>query len=170
MFLEQILDLFVPSATKGEIAQIRKAIQNQERALRGKSGRRGRRRGQDSSDWRRKALQAAWRRHVLGWTWPEVAASERLRPTKPNLRTLQRRCDDFAALVWRALPGHVRGPQLGEFLRMKDIQSLIRWRTGIPFDRDPEACRKLVLALEPRGLRTEANRLRHRVQALAQKN
>ena len=102
--LQEILRFISSSKTNStELAAIRKAVQKQANQLRLR-GRRGRPRAWDSIDWIQKAMTAAFRKRVLGWSWPKVTESMGLKPTKPNIRTLQRREIKFAEFIWNAMP------------------------------------------------------------------
>jgi hypothetical protein len=46
-----------------------------------------------------------------------------------------------------------------EVLKRKEMQSLLRRETDMPFDAHPEECQKLVLALVNRGRRIDGNEL-----------
>lgn len=162
VFLEEIVS-FVRGASKSEIVEIREAIRRRASCLK-TGGKKGRPRGQDDRDWCRKAFRVAWRRHVLEMKWPDIAKAEGLNLTKTNLRTIQRRRDEYAALIWKNLPPYVPGPNLSDVLKERQIQSQLRRETGIPFNTHPTECTKLVLALAPRGLRVEGNRLRQRAE------
>src|ERR1700678_3848901 len=89
VFLEEILRFISSAATsKAELGAIRKAVLTRTKRL--ESSPRGRPRAWDDEAWIQRATAAAYRRHVLGLSWPEVARAAKIQPTKPNVRTLQR--------------------------------------------------------------------------------
>ena len=74
-----------------------------------------------------------------------------MKPTKPNIRTVQRRERQFAEIVLIALtPLNVW--KVGGFgrtlkqniLDYKPYQRIMMRKTGLPFDTRPEECKKLV--------------------------
>jgi len=105
VFLQEIITWFLHNASKAELACLRKAVAARAGKI-SKGGRRGRPRAQEDSDWLLAARRIVWRRIVDGWTWPRVAEMEGMRPDKKNFhtieRTLGRRRDRFAALIWKA--------------------------------------------------------------------
>jgi hypothetical protein len=157
VFLEEFVRWFVRSADKAELAVLRKAVRVRAAAIR-KGGKRGRPRARDDDEWLIKAKVETWQRHILGWSWPQIAIEAGLEPTRPNCRTLQRRQDEFAAMIWRALPPYAEQPErLKTLLESKAIQQLLWVRVGLPFKTHPEECKKIVLALAPRGLKAQAD-------------
>jgi hypothetical protein len=169
VFLEQIVAYFLSSASKEEIAQIRKIIQAREKIIKAQGGKKGRPRAMDSSDWVRKAFRITWRREILGLKWSEISIAEGLKPTRTNLWTLQRQRDEYARLIWIKLPHFAHGPGLNAALEVTHIQSTLRRETGLPFKSHPEECKKLVRAVEPRGLRVQGLKTRQRVERIARK-
>jgi hypothetical protein len=128
-------------------------------------GRRGRPRAHSDRDWIAKAGREAWQRHVLGWNWRKIAEHAGLRPSKENWqgveRILRRRMDQYAALVWNAIPLAARGPAgLREgSLDDRTTQYCLRDKAGLPFDSHPDQCKKLVLKLARRGQKIQARNL-----------
>ena len=155
VFLEAIQDWFIRSANKEELKALREAISIRASNLRkAGGGNRGRPRGRDDAEWLGKAKQEAYWRHVLGLTWPQVAAKAGLLPTKPNLRTLQRRQDQLAAIVWsacRQFDSGIDQERLKRHLERAPFQQWLRGKAGLPFRDLPEVCKKIVLGLVPRG-------------------
>jgi hypothetical protein len=163
VFLQAILRWFVESAGRDELDSLRRAIRDRTKLLR-RGGRKGRPREENDWNWLRSSAQLVWQREVLGWSWPKIAAAAGMKPTKPNLRTLQNRRDRYAMLLWRATPGRCDDPKkLARILEAKSIQRLYRSRAALPFDTHPEECKKIVLKLAPRGLRVAAGELKRLV-------
>lgn len=154
VFLEEILDFIAGfGATKAELSAIRTAVQKRTKQI-AKRKHRGRPRAAESDAWIQKALTGAYRKRVLGWSWRRVTESLGMKPDKPNIRTVQRRERQFAEVVLIALtPLNVWKP--GEFgrtlkyniLDYKPYQRIMMRKTGLPFDTQPEECKKLVEAL-----------------------
>ncbi len=159
VFLEQILDSFIRGAGRLELAAIRKAIRHRKANLKARRPRKGRPRGSQDQGWLLKAFGIAWRRVVLRMKWSDIAKAEGLVPSKTTLRTLSRRLDQYAALIWRILPAHAMGTDLSGALKDKAIQSQLRREAGMPFNIRPEECQKLVLELARRGQRVDGNEL-----------
>jgi hypothetical protein len=126
---------------------------------------RGRPRAHSDSDWIAKAGRVAWQRHVFGWAWRKIAEYAGLKPSDENWeaieRTLRRWVDQYAALVWRAIPLRARGPEgLCEgSLDDRQIQYCLKDKAGLPFQSHPEQCKKLVLKLAHRGAKAHARSL-----------
>jgi hypothetical protein len=154
VFLEEVLD-FLRGADKQELISMRKRIRARTKQLQ-KGKRRGRPRGQDDLNWRGQALKQVWQREILGWTWPKIASAVGMKPTKPNIRTLQRRRQEVAAMIWAKLPAYTDLPDLKGLLSQADIQTLLRFEVGLPFKTHPEQCQKLVLKLARLGLKVAA--------------
>lgn len=156
VFLEEILRFISSSITsKAELAAIRKAVLKRTKRLE-KPGQRGRPPAWDDDEWIQKAITAAFRRRVLGWSWPRVTESMGIQPTKPNIRTVQRREIRFAELIFNAIPpvDCWETGQFGEKLRETALDNTTtqRWisiKTGLDFDNRPEECKKIVFALAP---------------------
>jgi hypothetical protein len=154
VFLEEILNFISGfGATKGELSAIRTAVLKRTRCL-AKRPQRGRPRAGESDAWMQKALTAAYRKRVLGWSWSRVAESIGMKPTKPNIRTVQRRERQFAEVVLGALttlnvwkPGEFGRTLKQNVLDHKPYQRIVMRKTGLPFDTRPEDCKKLVEAL-----------------------
>lgn len=155
---EPILEVISRTASKDELKAIRGAVQRRERELRFSKGRRGRPRGEDSSEWVRKVLRVGWRRYVEEMTWPEIANAEGLEPTRANLRIVQRWKDECAGLIFWQFPGFLLGPGLDSVLRDKRKQLWLREQTRLPFDTRPKECLKLVQAVVGRGVLVELKR------------
>ncbi|HKO06050.1 MAG TPA: hypothetical protein VJW51_14930 [Candidatus Acidoferrales bacterium] len=158
VFLEAILRFFVEAAGAKELAALRRAVRDRAKTIRS-GGRNRRPRGEESRAWLRATLRLVWLREVEHWTWPKIAAAAGMKPTKPNIRTLQRRCDHFAVLVWRATHGRGDHPKaLRKMLEAKPVQRWYRSQLGLPFDSHPEECKRLVRILVSRGLHLAARR------------
>jgi hypothetical protein len=171
VFLEEI-ERFIWSATEEELAKLRTRIATRTKSIKDHRGKRGRPRGRSDEDWLTRAKIIAWRHHVHGWTWKRIAEAEGLKPTKENFRTLQRRRDSFAAVVWDALqeplswgdPSPDRIKQALE--RLRDRQWL--WvKTGLPFRDAPEECKAIVQALAPLGQVASAKEFDRKISYLA---
>jgi hypothetical protein len=90
VFLEEILNFIAGfGATKAELSAIRTAVQKRAKQL-PKRPRKGRPRAEEDREWMQRAIAAAYRKHVLGWSWSRVTESLGMKPTKPNIRTVQR--------------------------------------------------------------------------------
>jgi len=128
-------------------------------------GNKGRPRADRDSDWIAKAGRLAWQRHVRAWSWRKIAEHAGFRPLdgdwKTIERTLRRWVDQYAALVWSAIPLRARGPEgLREgCLDDAATQYCLRDKALLPFNLHPEPCKKLVLKLAPRGQRVHARNL-----------
>ena len=169
VFLEEILNFISGfGATKAELSAIRTAVQKRTKQL-AKRSQRGRPRAAESDAWMQKAITAAFRKRVLGWSWSRVTESMGMRPTKPNIRTVQRRiaqlaeaiADSIPAEWWetRILAGRYQKTLREGALDSRKLRLCLLSQTGLPFDIRPEECRKLVEALlstEPKP--TTANR------------
>lgn len=175
VFLEEILR-FISSAitSKAELAAIRKAVLKRTKRI--ETSRRGRPRAWDDEAWIQKAITTAFRRHVLGWSWPKIATEAKIQPTKPNIRTLQRQELLFAELIFDSLPtnGCWETGAYGERLRETafDTKATQRWisgQTGLPFEERPEECKKIVIALAPLGLQPSTDTFMRQVERLRRK-
>ena len=149
LFLEEIISRFVRSANHAELKAIREAVSVRAKSISLRS-RRGRPRAEDDERWMQQALGHVWQRIVLGWKWPRIAEFSEMSPTKANIRTVQRRCDAYAAALWKALPPY-SDCGLDEVLANPRVPRLLRSRLGLPFDSHPKECLKIVRALAPRG-------------------
>jgi hypothetical protein len=178
IFLEVIQDWFIRSAGKAELDILRQAVAVRAAAV-GKGGKRGRPRAQDDSDWLASTKIAAWRHIVDGWPWSQIAEWEGMKPNQNNIktieRTLSRRVERYAAIIWRACT------DLGSWKASDDLTSnlarieddlkraatLRAWlwvKAGLPFGRFPgndftEGCTKIVLTLVPRGEKAAAEEI-----------
>jgi hypothetical protein len=167
-FLGQIL-CFVRTASKHEVAAIRKAVQGRARS-RDLMKKRGRPSALDDDRLTYKARPVAWLRHVEHKKWRQIAEAVGMRVIRPDneqcgniravTRTLQRQEDYLAARIWEAVPFYWRvreGPHGGELrpeaLEHKPLQQWIWIKAGLPFREYPEQCKRIVNALWPRGLR-----------------
>jgi hypothetical protein len=154
VFLEETLN-FLRGADKHELNSMRKSIRARAKQLK-KGQRRGRPRGQDDPNWRGQALKQVWQRDILGWTWPKIASAAGMKPTKPNIRTLERRREKVAEMIWAKLPVYTDLPDLKRLLSQADVQTLLRFEAGLPFKTHREQCQELVLKLAPLGLKVAA--------------
>jgi hypothetical protein len=164
VFLEEVLN-FLRGAGEQELISIRERIQRRAKQLR-TGGKKGRPRGQDDPNWRGQALKQVWQREIFGWSWPKIASAARMNPTKPNIRTLQRRREEVAEMIWRKLPAYTDLPDLERLLSQKDVQTLLRFEVGLPFKTNPEECQKLILKLAPLGLKVAADSLTRSVSKM----
>jgi hypothetical protein len=154
VFLEEILHFIAAfGATAAELSAIRTAVQKRTKRL-AKRPKKGRPRAVDSDAWIQKAMTAAFRKRVLGWSWSRVTESLGMKSTKPNIRTVQRREAQFAELVLRTLaslnvwkPGEFGRILKEDVLDYKPFQRVLMRNTGLPFQDRPEDCKKLVEAL-----------------------
>ena len=159
LFLRAFLHSFVESSSPAELEALRRAIRDRAKSLK-RGGKEGRPRAERDWKWIRAAAQLVWQREILDWPWPKIAAAAGLKPTKPNLRTLEFRRDRYALLIWQALPGGANDPhKLRRMLDAKPIQRLLRSSLALPFDTHPEECKKIALKLALRGLHLAASLL-----------
>ena len=160
VFLEAIRHWFIESASPAELESLRRAIRNRATSLRQRL-KKGRPRAEQSRAWISSALKLVWMRDIEGQSWRQIALAAGLKPTRPNLRTLQVRRDLFAVLVRKALPPRTDDPaHLDKLLDNKRVQLLLRSRLALPFLTHPGESRKIVQVLVSRGLTLEAARLR----------
>jgi hypothetical protein len=164
VFLQEIINWFVRSASKAELAALRKAVLLRSAHI-GKGGKRGRPRGRDDADWLVKVKVAAWHRIVDGWTWKKIAESEELKPNHNNIRTIERtlsrRQDQYAAIiceacsmasVWEPVAdSDTNCARLEEGLETQRLRQWLWLKAGLPFKELSEGCKKIVLTLAPRG-------------------
>jgi hypothetical protein len=165
VFLQEIINWFVRSASKAELAALRKAVSLRSAEV-GKGGKRGRPRGRDDADWLVKVKVAAWHRIVDGWTWRKIAEAEGLKPNHNNIRTMEytlsRRQDQYAAIIWeacRSIPGVLKPgadsdtnlASLQEGLKTQYLRQWLWLKAGLPFKDLPDGCSKIVLTLASRG-------------------
>lgn len=168
VFLQEIINWFVRSASKTELAALRKAISLRSTDV-GRGGKRGRPRGRDDADWLVKAKEAAWHRIVDGWTWKKIAEFGGLKPNQRNIRTIERtlarRHDQYAAVIWKAcVEADVWRTGDGDEIHLQRLESALGtmrfkqlvWIRGGLFgpSSDPGwicGCKNIVLALAPRG-------------------
>lgn len=178
VFLEEILRFLSSWITsRGEIEAIRDALRKSEKRIKKRQrAKRGRPRAWDNEGWVQTAMTAAFRRRVLGWSWPKVTESMGLEPTRPNIRTIQRRELRFAEFIFDAIPptGAWEDDRYGKELRPdilddKHVQQWIRTKTGLPFDERPEECKKIVFALAALGSKPANESLMREIEQLARK-
>jgi hypothetical protein len=165
VFLQEIINWFVRSASKGEVAALRKAVSLRSAQI-SRGGKRGRPRGRDDADWLVKVKVAAWHRVVDGWTWKKIAESEGLKPNPKNIRTIERtlsrRQDQYAAIIWEACRSIAGVWKLGadsdtnlarleEGLKTQYVRQWLWLKAGLPFKDLPDGCKKIVLTLASRG-------------------
>ena len=157
VFLEEILNFIAGfGASKAELSAIRTAVQKRTKQL-VKRPQRGRPRAAEDREWVRQAVAAAYRKHVQGWSWSRVTEAMGLKPTKPNIRIVQRRIAQVAEVIADALPPELLETVIvaGSYrkkLREGALDSsrarLYLWsKTGLRFDTRPKECKKLVEAL-----------------------
>ena len=151
VFIDEI-EGFIRCANKGELERLRKIIAGRAADLR-RGGKKGRPRALDSPAWLRKALKETWQKQVFGWSWAKIATDQGIKNPVDYKRTLQRRRDMLAAQIWRVLPpGCNDDGKLLEVLKSRRFQDHLRLEVGLPFRSNPAECKKIVLALAPRGL------------------
>ena len=178
VFLQEIINWFVRSANKDELAALRRAMALRSGDVR-KGGKRGRPRAWDDSDWLMRVKTDAWRRIVEGRSWRNIAEYEGLKPNRTNIRTIERtrtrRQDEYAAKIWdaavqadvwrcsAALESNLR--RLDEAMNTPRFRQWLWVKAGLFGPRSnnewTEGCRKIVLALAPRGGRAAGAELVH---------
>jgi hypothetical protein len=182
IFLQEFLNWFIGSANKTELAILRKAV-SARAATAGRGAKKGRPRAQDDADWLVKVKIEAWRRIVEGWTWWKIAESSGMKPTRGNIRalerTLSRRQDRYASIIWQACAAAGvwktgNDPQtslayLERNLTTRKCQEWLWAKSGLPFGRFPEedltvGSKKIVLTLAPRGEKAAASELVRRMK------
>jgi hypothetical protein len=157
ILLEEILR-FIGCSDRKEVSAIRAEIQARTKPFRGQR-RKGRPAAEKDWKWMRLALSEAWRMYALGWHWKKALEAEELKPTKTNYRTLQRRLDRLAGMMYGALPPWATGDEvkgygytsLEDALSKPLLQQVIHSKLRLPFRSHPDECRKVVLGLLPRG-------------------
>ena len=160
VFLKAIRHCFLESASTAELESLRRAFRDRAKSLR-QHVKKGRPRAEQSAAWISSTLKLVWMRDIEGKSWRQIAQAAGLKPTRPNLRTVQVRRDLFAVLVLKALPPRTDDPaHLDNFLDNKRVQLLLRSRLALPFLTHPRESRKIVQVLVSRGLTLEAARLR----------
>jgi hypothetical protein len=173
VLLEEV-DRFIWSATNDELPTLRKAIAERTKVLRARPGRRGRPRGDRDEKQKRRNFKVAWRHHVVEQTWRQIAEADGLRPTKENFRTLQRRRDSYAAVVWDALRNALSGADPSPErikLALEDLktQQWLQGEAGLPFGVAPGECKALVETLVPFGRKESGNEFGRRFDYLVNK-
>jgi hypothetical protein len=173
VFLEEI-DHFISSATSDELAKLREAIAARAKNLKSRPGRRGRPSSDRDEKQRRRNCNVAIQRHVMGWDWKRIAEAEGLEPTKENCRTIERRRNAYAAVVWDALQDVLcrSDPSLERIrLALKDLKTRqwLQSRAGLPFRDAPEQCEALVEALAPFGRKESGKEFGRRFDYLVKK-
>ena len=157
VFLEEILNFIAGfGASKAELSAIRAAVQKRTKQLAQRS-QRGRPRAAEDREWMQRAVAAAYRKHVQGWSWSHVTESVGLKPTKPNTRTVQRQIAQVTEIIADAIPAEwwetvVVSGRYGRKLRKGALDAqclrlLLCNKTGLRFDTRPDECKKLVEAL-----------------------
>lgn len=163
VFLKEFLHSFVRNADEPELAQLRRAVSVRAASI-AKNGKKGRPRAQGDPKWIAKARKEAWQRFVEGWNWPRIVQDEGLKPTKANARTVKRRVDTYAGLIWDACSwAFTDGSKLETNLATAKFRQWLWVRVGL-FGPDPDSdwiagCTKLVMALYPRGARASGEDL-----------
>jgi hypothetical protein len=176
VFVEEI-EFFIESASKDDLANLRTHIARRAKSLTAHCGDGGRPRGHCDPKWLVKAKIVAWRRHVDKRSWGKIAESVGVKPTKENIRTLTRRRDRYAAMVWDALTEVLESPnpssdRIDQVLDRRKVQLWLGRKASLPFRRVPLECKKLVQALLPLGRNAsgqEFARLLHYYQKRANK-
>jgi hypothetical protein len=157
VLIQEILR-FIDASDPAEMSAIRGAIQSRTKAYRGHR-KKGRPAAEKDPEFKRLALTQAWQTHVLGWDWKRVVGAEGRSATKTSHRTLQRRLDKLAGILYDTLPVWAKGHEvkgykclpLEEALADPRIQQTIRMKIELPFDSHPDECRKIVFGLARRG-------------------
>jgi hypothetical protein len=184
VFLGQIL-CFVRTASKHEVAVIRKSIQERAKS-RDLMKKRGRPSALDDDRLIDKARRVAWLRHVEHKKWAQVAEAVGIQVIRPDnehcgniravTRTLQRQENYLAANIWNAVyPNYVvhQGEQRGELrpgvLEHKPLQQWLWIKAGLPFREHPEQCKRIIKALWPRGLRAATEQTQRYIRYLTSK-
>jgi hypothetical protein len=85
--------------TRVDLAEIEKRIQSIAVSLSRPAKRRGRPRAEANIDWIAGTWAVMSARSSMGWTWKQATIASGLKPTKANIRTVQRREDQFARLI-----------------------------------------------------------------------
>lgn len=174
LFLKEIL-LFIQDSKARELAVIREAVARQRKKV--KRVRRGRPDVRHVEAIMDRAFRVAWMRIVQQRTDIEIAQAIGLRIIEPirlkngltsragNLASIRRQIhrleDYFAAQIWRAIPAtftrvSAAGREIAPgALDSKQLQNLIRWHVGLPFDSHSEDCKRIVERLWPRGSRAD---------------
>jgi hypothetical protein len=104
-----------------------------------------------------RAVAAGYRRHVMKWSWPRVVEAGGMKPTKPNIRTVERQIQQVTEIIADAIPPELLetvtvGGRYGKKLRECALDSprvrlFLKSKTGLRFDMRPEECKKLIEAL-----------------------
>jgi hypothetical protein len=151
LFLEDVED-FVWSASTGWLERIEKAIAQRKDVLRRPSNRAGRPREEHNPKWIATACRVCHAKHVEGRSWRKIAKSERMVPGKPSERTLTRKRDDFAELIFLWLRGFgVTEKNLDQSLDAPKIRTSLQCKFGLPFGSHTAESVKLVRGLFPIG-------------------
>jgi len=151
VFLAAFLQSFLGSASPDELKSLRRAIRDRGKALR-RNRSKGRPRTGQSWNWICSTLKLIWEHDINRRSWREIASAAGIKSTEHTTRAFQKRRDHYAMLIWEALPGRIEQPgELGRMLNSRPVQRLLRSRLALPFDTHPQECRKIVLALAPRG-------------------
>jgi plasmid stabilization system protein ParE len=159
VFLRAIREYFIASASPSELKSLRRVIRDRAASLRCNPAK-GRPRAERDPDWMRRSAQLAWLREIGRKSWRQIASAMGIKPTSDNIRTLQKRRDHYAMLVWQALPGRIgRSESLSRILKNRSLHRLLQSRLALPFDTHPQECKKIVRALSARGLEVAANEL-----------
>jgi hypothetical protein len=172
VFLREIL-LFIRDANKTELAQIRQRVAKYVRAKRPK---RGRPDVCTNDDMLAKALSVAWKRHIEGKKWREIASDLPEYWHDEKFKTLRNLEDYAAAAIWRGLPPNCRRVSaLGREIAPGALdgiqaQTYIRFHTGLPFNTHPEECKMIVTALWARGAVVDWNRLNRSISRTSQRS
>jgi hypothetical protein len=166
VLLNEFVMWFVGSATKPELATLRKEIAAQTRRIDQREKAKGRPRAEDNLTWLENARDAAFKRIVEGWSWKRLTESEGKKPTKPNIQTLKNRQERYAGIIWEACseagvwqPGsrteadisRLRdGLETTALRRTLCRRALLRFSIVRGQDRTAE-CKQVVMTLAPKG-------------------
>jgi len=151
LFLGDV-EIFVSSASAVQLKAIEKMIARRKTELDRPSNRRGRPREEYDPKWIATACRVSLSKHVEGLSWRKIAKGEGMVPGKPSQRTLSRKRDDFAELVFRWLNGlGVTEKNLDQSLDAPKIRTSLQWKFGIPFDSKKAEAARLVRELFPIG-------------------
>jgi len=174
VFLEEI-EHFIWSASKEELAKLRERIAARTKNLKAHRGKPGRPSSHSDEKQRGRNYRVACRFHSMGWEWPRIAQAEGLKPTKPNIRTVKRWRDDYAAVVWDALVDalgnyhDITPERITEALKNPTRRNWLQNRAGLPFREYPQECEAIVVVLAPIGREASGEAFARRFHYLVQK-
>lgn len=167
VFLQEV-GFFIDGASPDELESISKMLFRREGSLKGPAKRRGRPSEANDPKWIAEAKEVAWNRHVKKMSWNEIVKNAGMASeTNERIqRTLSRRRDDFAELVYSRLIDWGAGPQgqnIETLLRTPRVQRDLERKYGLPFESHPVESAAIVRELFPIGrqLKRTIRRLKH---------